>query len=142
MKKIFKAILDCKDIVAVKNCVTIMAENIELGMSDRVLLDTLMQLRGEVGSCNFDEDTARLHLCIIGGLDCIDTAMTNFCKIKNDRISEWDFVVLWAEMIKANGKKIRKWFPRIREIDFDEKILDECVSFLGSGKLPYYDLKL
>lgn len=112
------------------------------GMSDKVMLSNLLQLRGEADSCNYDEDTAKLHLCIIGKIDCVETARVNYNKIENDNINEWDFVVLWAEMERIHGEKIRKWFPSIREMDFESKILDECALFVKAGKLPYYDLNL
>ena len=142
MKQVFNEILKCDDIDVLKNCIKIMAENEELGMNDKVMLDNLMQLRGEVDSCNFDEDTAKLHLCLIGQIDCMEAARVNFHKVQYDRVNEWDFCVLWAEMVRQNGEKIRKWFPGIREIDLEEKILDECKAFLDAGKLPYYDLKV
>lgn len=142
MKKVFKKILDCDDINAVKNCVSIMAENEEIGMNDRAMLENMKQLQGEIDSCNFDEDTARLHLCLIGQIDSMEAARVNFHKVQYDRVNEWDFAVLWAEMVKMHGKKIRKWFPGIREVEFENRILDECRAFLDDGKLPYYDLKV
>lgn len=142
MKKVFEKILECEDIDVLKNCIKIMADNEELGMNDKVMLDNLMQLRSEVDSCNFDEDTAKLHLCLIGKIDCMEAARVNFHKVQYDRVNEWDFCVLWAEMVKQNGEKIRKWFPNIGEICFEQKILDECRCFLDNGKLPYYDLKI
>lgn len=45
-------------------------------------------------------------------------------------------------MIKTHGDKIKRWFPNIGDICFEQKILDECKTFLDNGKLPYYDLKL
>lgn len=142
MKEIFKRILSSDDVDELRNCIKIMAENEEIGMDDKAMLNNLLQLRGEVDTCNFDEDTAKLHLCVIGKIDCIEAARVNYQKVKYDRVEEWDFVVLWAEMVRMHEKKIRKWFPDIREVTFEEKILDECVSFLESGKLPYYDLNL
>ena len=142
MKKVFDKILNCNDVDVLKNCVIIMAENEEIGMNDKVMLDNLLQLRGEVDSCNFDEETAKLHLCIINEIGCMESARVNFHKIQYNRVNEWDFCVLWGEMIRQHSSKIRKWFPDIREIDFEQKILDECKTFLDSGKLPYYDLKL
>lgn len=142
MKKVFDKILNCNDVDVLKNCITIMAENEEIGMNDRVMLDNLLQLRGEVDSCNFDEETAKLHLCIIGEIGCIESARVNFHKVQYARVNEWDFCVLWGEMIRFHGDKIKKWFPGIGEIDFEDKILEECKVFLNSGKLPYYDLNL
>lgn len=142
MKQVFDKILECDDVDVLKNCITIMADNEELGMNDKVMLDNLMQLRGEVDSCNFDEDTAKLHLSLISKIDCIEAARANFHKVLYERVNEWDFCVLWGEMIKQHEGIIRRWFPNIGEIDFEEKILDECKDFLDNGKLPYYDLKL
>ena len=53
-----------------------------------------------------------------------------------------DWCVLWGEMVKRNDVKIKKWFQKISELDFERKIFDECISFLNSGELPYYDLKV
>lgn len=142
MKKVFEEILECDDIDVLKNCIRIMAGNEELGMNDKVQLDNLLRLRGEIDSCNFDEETAKLHLCIIRKIDTMEAARVNFHKVKYDRVNEWDFCVLWGEMVRMHGEKIRRWFPCIGEICFEQKILDECNSFLNSGKLPYYDLKL
>lgn len=142
MKQVFDKILECQDVDVLKNCITIMAENVELGMNDKVMLDTLMQLRGEVDSCNFDEETAKLHLCLIDKIECVEAARVNFHKVQYDRLNEWDFCVLWGEMINLHGDKIKRWFPNISEICFEQKILDECKTFLDNGKLPYYDLKL
>ena len=50
--------------------------------------------------------------------------------------------MLCGEMFNRNATKIRSWFPNIREIDFEKKIFDECISFLESGQMPFYDLKV
>lgn len=142
MKEIFKKILESDDMNELRNCIRIMAENEEIGMSDKVMLCNLLQLRGEADSCNYDEDTAKLHLCIIGKIGCVEAARVNYNKVECKSINEWDFVVLWAEMERIHGEKIKKWFPNIREMDFESKVLDECESFLNAGKLPYYDLNL
>lgn len=142
MKEIIKKILSCDDINVVKNCVMIMADNEEIGMSDKVNLDNLLQLRGEVDSCNFDEDTAKLHLCIIGFPHAVDIAKDYWNKVKNTKINIWDWCVLWGEMDRRNGSKIRKWFPTLRGTDYEKKVFDECLSFLDNGNLPYYDLKV
>lgn len=62
--------------------------------------------------------------------------------VKNDNINLDDWCVLLGEMVKRNDAKIKKWFPKISAIDFERKIFDECISFLNSGELPYYDLKV
>lgn len=142
MKEIFKKILSSDDVDELRNCIKIMVENEEIGMGDKAMLNNLLQLRGEVDGCNYDEDTAKLHLCIIGKVGCIEPARANYNKIECGSINEWDFVVLWAEMERIHGDKIKKWFPNIRAIGFESKILDECVFFLNAGKLPYYDLNL
>lgn len=33
-------------------------------------------------------------------------------------------------------------FPKIKTLDYERKIFDECVSFLENGGLPYYDLNI
>lgn len=58
----------------------------------------------------------------------------------NITINDW--CVLWGEMVKQNDKKIKKWFPKINTLDYEQKIFDECISFLNNGGLPYYDLNI
>ena len=45
-------------------------------------------------------------------------------------------------MVKRNDAKIKKWFPKINTYNYEQKIFDECISFLESGRLPYYDLNV
>ena len=35
-----------------------------------------------------------------------------------------------------------KWFPKINTYNYEQKIFDECISFLESGRLPYYELNV
>ena len=142
MKKVFERVLACDDMQVVRNCVSIIADNCEIGMNDGTMLETMKQVQGEIGACHYDEEMAKMHLCLIGNIHCIDAAKDFFCKVKNDKINVWDWCVLWGEMVNRNATKIRSWFPNIREIDFEKKIFDECISFLESGQMPFYDLKL
>ena len=142
MKKVFERVLACDDIQAVKNVVSIMAESCDIGMNDSCALEMMKQVQGEIGACHYDEEMAKMHLCLICNIHCIDAAKDFFCKVKNDKINVWDWCVLWGEMVNRNSTKIRSWFPNIREIDFEKKIFDECISFLESGQMPFYDLKV
>lgn len=142
MKKVFEKILECDDIEVIKNCVRIIAENEELGMNDSVMLVNLKQLQGEVDSCHYDEDMAKLHLCLIKSIHAIDIAKDYWSKVEGKNINVWDWCVLWGEMDRQNGDKIRKWFPNSKGISYEEKVFDECLSFLDNGKLPYYDLNV
>lgn len=47
-----------------------------------------------------------------------------------------------GEMVKRNDAKIKKWFPKINTYNYEQKIFDECISFLESDRLPYYDLNV
>lgn len=142
MKKVFESILASDDIQEVKNCVAIMAESCEIGMNNGTMLEMLKQLKGEIDSCHYDEETADLHLCLIEQLHAKDIAKDYWHQMSNFDINEQDWCVLWGEMTNLHTEKIRKWFPGISQIDLERKIFDECVSFLKKGKLPYYDLKV
>ena len=111
-------------------------------MNDSIMLDMMKQVHGEIGECHFDEEMADIHLCLIGQLHTKDVAKDYWNEVKNDNINLDDWCVLWGEMVKRNDGKIKKWFPKISAIDFEIKIFDECISFLNSGELPYYDLKV
>lgn len=142
MKKAFESILASDDIQEVKNCVAIMAESCEIGMNNGTMLEMLKQLKGEIDSCHYDEETADLHLCLIEQLHTKDVAKDYWHQASDFDINEQDWCVLWGEMANQHTEKIRKWFPGISQIDLERKIFDECVSFLKKGKLPYYDLKV
>lgn len=142
MKKVFENILASNDIQAIKNCVAIMAECSEVGMTDGVMLDMMKQVQCESGECHFDEEMADIHLCLINQLHTKDIAKDYWHEVKNDNITINDWCVLWGEMVKQNDKKIKKWFPKINALDYERKIFDECISFLNNGELPYHDLKV
>ena len=142
MKKVFENILASNDIEAIKNCVVTMADCCEVGMNDGVMLDMMKQVQSEIGECNFDEEMADMHLCLIGQLHTKDIAKDYWHEVKNDNINLEDWCVLWGEMVKRNAEKIKKWFPKINALDYERKIFDECISFLNNGELPYNDLKV
>ena len=119
-----------------------MAELSEIGMNNETMLDALKQVKGEFSDCNYDEEMARLHLCLIGQLDTIDQAKDYWNEVNNSRINIHDWCVLWGEMVRRHGDKIKKWFPKISIMDFERKIFDECISFLDNGELPYYNLNV
>ena len=142
MKKVFEDIIASNDIQAIKNCVTIMADCCEVGMNNGVMLYMMKQVQGEIGECDFDEGVADIHLCIIDQFHTKDVAKDYLHEVKNDNITINDWCVLWGEMVKRNAEKIKKWFPKINELDYERKIFDECISFLNNGGLPYHDLKV
>ena len=142
MKKVFENILESNDIQTIKNCVTIMADCCEVVMNDGVMLDMMKQVQGEICECHFDEEMADIHLCLINQLHIKDVAKDYWHEVKNDKINLEDWCVLWGEMVKRNGEKIKKWFPKINAIDYERKIFDECISFLNNGEFPYHDLKV
>lgn len=142
MKKVFENILESNDIQSIKNCVTIMADCCEVGMNDSVMLDMMKQVQSEIGDCHFDEEMTDMHLCLIGQLHTKDVAKDYWNEVKNDNINLEDWCVLWGEMVKRNDAKIKKWFQKINTYNYEQKIFDECISFLESGRLPYYDLNV
>lgn len=142
MKQIFKKILECNDIQAIKNCVSIIAEYTETGMNDGCMLEMLKSLQSEISTCNYDKETADLHLCLINQLHTKDVAKDYWSEDIDGRINQNDWFVLWGEMERQNEIKIKRWFPDIKLIDYERKIFDECLSFLYGGKFPYCDLKV
>lgn len=145
MKKVFEKIMQCEDMDAIKNCISLLAEQCEIGMNNECLLETLKAVQGEIDGCHYDEEIAKLHLCLIDKLSTIDEAKDYWHKIDKGselQINIWDWCVLWGEMDRQNKSKIYKWFPNIRKVDYEEKIFDECLSFLDSNKHPYNDINL
>lgn len=142
MKKVFEDIIASNDMQAIKNCVAIMADCCEVEMNDSVMLDVMKQVQGEIGACHYNEEMADMHLCLIGQLHTKDVAKDYWHEVKNDNINLEDWCVLWGEMVKRNDAKIKKWFPKINTYNYEQKIFDECISFLESGRLPYYDLNV
>lgn len=142
MKQIFKKILECDDIQAIKNCVSIIADYSETGMSDGCMLEMLKSLQSEISSCNYDKETADLHLCLIKQLHTKDVAKDFWREDIDERINEYDWFVLWGEMVKQNEGKIKRWFPDIKLLGYERKVFEECLNFLGNGKLPYCDLNV
>lgn len=142
MKRIFEQVVSCDDQQVKNNVIRILADSCEIGMNGEAFLETLREVKSELGECSYDEDMAMLHLCLIKNVHCKEAAISNYSSIKDTNISCWDFVVLWGEMVKRHGEKIRRWFPHIKELDFEQKTLDECKNYLSSGKKPFYDLNL
>lgn len=142
MKRIFNEILKCNDIQTIKNCVSIIAESVEIGMNDGCLLEMLKSLQGEISTCNYDEETADLHLCLINQLHTKDVAKDYWSDDIDTIINQYDWYVLWGEMIKRNEAKIKKWFPGIKLIDYERKICEECLNFIDNNGLPYHNLNV
>lgn len=141
MKEIFQRAIECKDEQVKNNLICIMGECCELGMNPISLLDMERQINSELGDCHFNEDMALLYLKITDSVHCKEPALDNYAEVagKYD-LSKWDFCVLWSEMEKQHGEKIRVWFPKINQIDFEWKILDECINFLENGGVPFRDI--
>lgn len=142
MKKVFENVMSCEDMRELKACLQIMIESCEIGMNNSAMLEMMKQIQGEVYGCNYDEEMADMHLCLIGQLHTKDVAKDYWHEVKNDKINIADWCVLWGEMVNRNDEKIRKWFPNINTYNYEQKIFDECISFLESGRLPYYDLNV
>lgn len=142
MKEVFKRVLACDDMQVVKNCISIIADNCEIGMNDGTMLETMKQVQSEIGACHYDEEMADLYLCLVKQLPTKDVAKDYWHQVENRKITLPDWLVLWGEMVRRNETKIRKWFPNTREISFNDKIFDECISFLENGGVPFFDLKV
>ena len=142
MKKVFENVMSCEDMQESKACLQIMIESCEIGMNNSAMLEMMKQIQGELSCCNYDEEMADMHLCLIGQLHTKDVANDYWHEVKNDKINISDWCVLWGEMVNRNDAKIRKRFPKINTYNYEQKIFDECISFLESGRLPYYDLNV
>lgn len=140
MGKIIEQLVTSNDVNLKNEAIHIMAECCELGMDGATYLDMQHKLKETIGNCHYDEDMAILRLHLNKNVHCKKAALDNYIHAEHYDINQWDFVVLWAEMENIHGEKIRKWFPKIQEIDFEAKILDECISFLESDKTPFCDL--
>lgn len=142
MKQVFEQAVSCGDIDVARNVISIMAESCECGLNDAFLLKVMKDVSSEMGASHYDEDMAKLHLHIIGETQQLEPALLNFHSMGKKDVEAWDFVVLWAEMVKIHGAKIRKWFAPISEFGFEEKILDECEAFLNSGLSPFFEFDI
>lgn len=143
MKKVFEKLMNCEEMDVIKNCISILAESCEIGMNNECLLETLKSIKSEIDFCHYDEDMAKLHLCLIGEMLSIEDAMDYWNKVEDkEKINIWDWCVLWGTMNKQNNEKIHKWFPKISKLDYEKKVCDECLSFLSNNKLPFNDINL
>lgn len=141
MKKIFQDAIECKEELVKNNIIRIMAECCELDMNPASFLDMERQINSELGICHFDEDMALLYLKITNSVHCKEIALDYYIEVPDGYdLNKWDFCVLWAEMEKKHGEKIHAWFPKISQLDFERKILDECFSFLKNGGVPFRDI--
>lgn len=52
-------------------------------MNNGVMLDIMKQVQSEIGECNFNEEMADLHLCLIGQLHTKDVANDYWNEVKN-----------------------------------------------------------
>lgn len=68
MKKVFEKVVSCEDMQELKACLQIMIESCEIGMNNSAMLEMMKQIQGEVSGCNYDEEMADMHLCLIGQL--------------------------------------------------------------------------
>lgn len=143
MKEIFQKAIECKNEQVKNNLIHIMAECCELGMNPVSFLDMEKQISSELGVCHFNEDMALLYLKITNSAHCKEPAFDYYVEIADEYdLNKWDFCVLWAEMEKKHGEKIRAWFPMITQLDFERKLLDECFSYLKNGGIPFRDINV
>lgn len=140
MEKLIKQIIACGSENIKDNVIRIMAECCELGLDGATYLELKRRLKTEFNDCHYDEDMAELYLSLNKLDSCKDFALDNYHNVVGYDINRWDFVVLWATMIKLHEEKIRQWYPHIQDIDFERKILDECINFLRLGLKPFFDI--
>ena len=140
MNDTLNKVMTCDDINAIKNVVAIMAESAEEGMDGKSRLLMLKQIQSEISGCHYDEPLSGLHLSLIGRL-CSKEVQMNYWKLNRFQgVTVYDWLVLWCEMERRHGKKIRQWFPRITDEEYCDKLFDECKAFLESGGDPFRDL--
>lgn len=140
MNETLNKVMACDDINAIKNVVAIMAESAEEGMDGKSRLLMLKQIQSEISGCHYDEPLSGLHLSLIGRL-CSKEVPMHYWKLNRFQgVTVYDWLVLWCEMERRNGKKIRQWFPRITDEEYCDKLFDECKAFLESGGDPFRDL--
>lgn len=140
MKQFIDKIMACDDMQAVKNCVLIMSEAFCAEEQTPRMLELIKEIQSEVDECHYDEDMADMHLRLIGQYGTIQTADARW-KIENG-IQRYDWRVLWGEMSRRNMDKIVSWFGVMDKSDIDDKIYDECVSFIEHGGNVYHELNV
>lgn len=143
MREVFKKAIECEDGQVKNNIIRIMAECCVTGINAAALLDMEREINSELDDCHFNEDMALLYLKITNSIHCKESALDYYIEVSDTYdLNKWDFCVLWAEMEKKHGEKIRTWFPKINQIDFEWKLLDECISFLKNGGIPFRDINI
>ena len=77
MKRIFEQVVACDDQQVKNNVIRILADSCERGMNGEAFLETLREVKSELGECSYDEDMAMLHLCLIKNVHCKEAAISN-----------------------------------------------------------------
>lgn len=140
MNETLNKVMACDDINIIKNVVAVMAESTDEYMDGKSRLLMLKKIQSEMSGCHYDEPLSGLHLSLIGRL-CSKEVPMHYWKLNRFQgVTVYDWLVLWCEMERRNGKKIRQWFPRITDEEYCDKLFDECKAFLGSGGDPFRDL--
>lgn len=142
MKDFIEEVRATDDVSVLKNVVSIMAEACAGGLNGASLLETMKKVKSEIGGTSYDYDMARLHLCLIGNLPVMEDAARYWDGHAGDRIGEFDWYVLWGEMVRRNERKIRKWFPGITREELNQKVYDECISAIDTGCIPFHDFSV
>lgn len=138
---ILKQVEACADRQALKNVIGIMADFALMRMDKVSLLNMWKEVQGEIGDAHYNEETAKMHLQIIRQTPRSTGADDYWCPLCG-KLTIWDWYVLWGEMERRHGAKIRRWFRNIGQSDYAERINDECLAFLENGGVPFEDLKL
>lgn len=140
MNEMLNKVMACDDINSIKNVVAIMAESAEEGMNGKSRLLMLKQIQSEISGCHYDEPLSGLHLSLIGRLCSKEVPMHYWKLNKEHGVTVYDWLVLWGEMERRHGKKIRRWFHHITNEEYWDKLFDECKAFLENGGDPFRDL--
>lgn len=140
MNETLTKVMNCDDINAIKNVIAIMFECTEANMNGKARLQMMKQIQSEISGSHYDESLSDFHLALIGNQHIKDAAIYYWKLNKEKDITIHDWLVLWAEMARRHGDKIRKWFPQMANEDLNDKLFDECLAFLKSGGEPFRDL--
>lgn len=141
MNETLRKVMASDDINAIKNVVAIMAERADVDMGGNQRLLMMKQVQSEVSGSHYDGFLSGFHLALIGFQRSKDKAERYWKLNKSQqRVTLHDWLVLWGEMERRHGKKIRKWFPHMASDDFNDKIFDECQAFLENGGDVFRDL--
>lgn len=123
-----------EDLDALKNTSLLLWEYIKDSPCNERKFSLAKSIISEISDCTYNEELSNMFLCLIGELHCVTEA--DLVWREENKISRYDWRVLWGEMSRIHKEKIKRWFPKITNCDLRNKIYDECIAFLRSGHTP------